>query len=208
MWLTLVVDKTHNVVISYDLLNIFIIHCHLSTSSIFCFPPTIAIAILLFFTIAFMLHSQRFSHPMSFLVLSVSHCVVLLFVPITDDDETLTQVSALNEGKSKRKSTTKSKKTLGGNRAVCLVGNDWELFFYTNIKLTYSKDLIWIEIKTENRWLVMPNSFGYDFTALVGVDNSLWLTTVIISHGNSCWVLSEWQTALLWCELLAQPWFV
>ena len=124
MWLTLVVDKTHNVVISYDLLNIFIIHCHLSTSSIFCFPPTIAIAILLFFTIAFMLHSQRFSHPMSFLVLSVSHCVVLLFVPITDDDETLTQVSALNEGKSKRKSTTKSKKTLGGNRAVCLVGND------------------------------------------------------------------------------------
>ena len=34
-----------------------------------------------------MLHSQRFSHPMSFLVLSVSHCVVLLFVPITDDDE-------------------------------------------------------------------------------------------------------------------------
>ena len=162
------------------------------------------VAILLFFTIAFMLHSQRFSHPMSFLVLSVSHCVVLLFVPITDDDETLTQVSALNEGKSKRKSTTKSKKTLGGNGAVCLVGNDWELFFYTNIKLTYSKDLIWIEIKTENRWLVMPNSFGYDFTALVGVDNSLWLTTVIISHGNNCcWVLSDWQTALLWCVLLA-----
>ena len=67
-----------------------------------------------------MLHSQRFSHPMSFLVLSVSHCVVLLFVPITDDDETLTQVSALNEGKSKRKSTTKSKKTVGGNLAVYL----------------------------------------------------------------------------------------
>ena len=113
------------------------------------------VAILLFFTIAFMLHSQRFSDLLSLHVLSVSHCVVLLFVPITDDDETLTQVSALNEGKSKRKSTTKSKITLGGNGAVCLVGNDWELFFYTNIKLTYSKALIWIEIKTEIRWLVM-----------------------------------------------------
>ena len=71
-----------------------------------------------------MLKSQKFSHPISLHVLSVSHCVVLLFVPITDDDETLTQVSALNEGKSKRKSTTKSKKTVGGNIAVCLVGND------------------------------------------------------------------------------------
>ena len=142
MWLTLIVDKTHNVVLSYDLLNIFIIHCHLTLSSILCFPFFLPVGVLLFIAMTFMLQSQRFSNLPSLHVLSVSHCVVLLFVPITDDDETLTQVSALNERKSKRKSTTKSKKTLGGNRAVCLVGNDWELFFYTNIKLTYSKDLM------------------------------------------------------------------